>query len=149
MIVIDTNVLLHAADTSSEYHAPCRRLLEDARASTAPWFLTWGILYEFLRVATHTRVYARPRSAAQAYAFVDALLCSPSARLLTPTERHAQVLAGCLADVPEARGNLLHDLHTAALMREHGISRIVTRDSDFHRFPFLTLIDPLRAASAG
>jgi uncharacterized protein len=29
-------------------------------------------------------------------------------------------------------------------MREHGISRIVTRDRDFHRFPFLTVVDPQR-----
>jgi len=27
-------------------------------------------------------------------------------------------------------------------MREHGIRRIYTRDTDFHRFPFLEPIDP-------
>jgi predicted nucleic acid-binding protein len=27
-------------------------------------------------------------------------------------------------------------------MREHGIRRICTRDADFHRFPFLEVIDP-------
>lgn len=26
---------------------------------------------------------------------------------------------------------------------EHGIRRIYTRDTDFHRFPFLDVIDPL------
>lgn len=40
-------------------------------------------------------------------------------------------------------GNLVHDTHTAILMREHGIRRIYTRDTDFHRFPFLEPIDPL------
>lgn len=29
-------------------------------------------------------------------------------------------------------------------MREHGVSRICTRDTDFHRFPFLSVVDPLR-----
>jgi uncharacterized protein len=149
VVVFDTNVLLDAADTGSEHHPRCRRLLEDARASTMPWFLTWGIVYEFLRVATHPRVYVRPRSATEAHAFVDALLRAPSTRLLTPTARHAEALAGCLEEIPEARGNLMHDLHTAVLMREHGISRIVTRDRDFHRFPFLTVVDPLRTGSAG
>jgi hypothetical protein len=28
-------------------------------------------------------------------------------------------------------------------MREHGIRRIITRDTDFHRFPFLEPVDPL------
>ena len=149
MFVVDTNVLLYAADESSEFHAPCRRLLEGLRTGPIPWFLTWGIAYEFLRVATHPRVYPQPWSAAEAYAFLQALLRSPSARLLIPTVRHAEVLAASLADVPEARGNLLHDLHTAVLMREHGVSRIVTRDSDFHRFGYLDVVDPLRVERLG
>jgi uncharacterized protein len=148
MFAVDTNVLLYAADTSSEFHGPCRALLEQARSGAAPWFLTWDIAYEFLRVATHPRVYPRPWSATAAHGFLEALLWSSSARLLLPTDRHAVVLAACLAEVPEARGNLVHDLHTAVLMREHGISRIVTRDRDFHRFPFLTVIDPLRFPAA-
>jgi len=36
------------------------------------------------------------------------------------------------------------DTHTAVLMREHGIARICTRDTDFNQFPFLEVIDPLR-----
>jgi predicted nucleic acid-binding protein len=31
-----------------------------------------------------------------------------------------------------------------ALMREHGIRRICTRDNDVHRFKFADVIDPLR-----
>ena len=144
MFVVDTNVLLDAADESSEFHVACRNVIEGLRSGPIPWFLTWGITYEFLRVATHPRVYRQPWSAPEAYAFLDALLRSPSARLLTPTARHAEVLAASLADVPEARGNLLHDLHTAVLMREHGVSRIVTRDRDFHRFEHLDVVDPVR-----
>jgi predicted nucleic acid-binding protein len=30
-------------------------------------------------------------------------------------------------------------------MREHGIARICTRDTDFNQFPFLEVIDPLRS----
>ena len=41
-------------------------------------------------------------------------------------------------------GNLYHDAHTATLMREHGIRSIVTRDTDFHRFKFLEVLDPLQ-----
>jgi hypothetical protein len=32
-------------------------------------------------------------------------------------------------------------------MREHGIRRIYTRDTDFHRFSFVEPIDPVRPAS--
>jgi predicted nucleic acid-binding protein len=53
------------------------------------------------------------------------------------------VLAEVIAEVPHLSGNLLHGARTATLMREHGIRRICTRDTDFHRFPFLEPIDPL------
>jgi predicted nucleic acid-binding protein len=29
-------------------------------------------------------------------------------------------------------------------MREHGIRRVCTRDMDFHRFPFLEVVDPIQ-----
>ena len=44
--------------------------------------------------------------------------------------------------VPQLGGNIVHDAPTATLMREHGIRRIYARDTDFHRFPFLEVIDP-------
>jgi predicted nucleic acid-binding protein len=28
-------------------------------------------------------------------------------------------------------------------MKEHGLHRIYTRDTDFHRFPFIEVLDPL------
>jgi predicted nucleic acid-binding protein len=52
------------------------------------------------------------------------------------------VLAEVLGTMPEARGNLMHDLETVTLMREHGLSRIVTRDADFHRFGGIEVVDP-------
>lgn len=48
-----------------------------------------------------------------------------------------------ISRVPYARGNLIHDLHTAVLMREHGVGSIRTRDSDFHRFEFVEVVDPV------
>lgn len=144
MLVVDTNVLLYAADEDSEFHVRCRRLVDDLRREPAPTFVTWGICYEFLRVCTHPRVFARPWSITAAWRFLEALFAAPGFGLLLPTPRHAAVLEQMLAEMPELRGNLLHDVHTAVLMREHGVSRVCTRDADFHRFQFLTVVDPLR-----
>jgi predicted nucleic acid-binding protein len=60
-----------------------------------------------------------------------------------PTPRHVEVAAQVIRELPHLTANLFHDAHTAILMREHGIRRVVTRDTDFHRFPFLEPIDPL------
>jgi predicted nucleic acid-binding protein len=80
---------------------------------------------------------------AKAWRFVEDLLASPGLRVLTATDRHAAVAAEVFASLPHLSGNLMHDAHTAVLMREHGVRRIYTRDTDFHRFPFLEPVDPL------
>ena len=63
--------------------------------------------------------------------------------ILVATERHAAVAAQVFGEFPSLAGNLLHDTHTAVLMREHGVARICTRDADFRRFPFLEVVEPL------
>ncbi len=143
MFVVDTNVLIYAADQDSEFHEPCRAQLELWRRQSSPWYLTWSICHEFLRVSTHPRVFQKPFAANSAWAFLEAVLAAPSASLLLATDRHAKVLAATLAELPHLRGNILHDAHTAVLMREHGITRIVTRDTDFHKFKFLEVVDPI------
>ena len=144
MLVFDTNVLLYAADHDSEHHEPCRRRIEDARRSPSPAFLTWNICYEFLRASTHRWVFRSPWTPKEARGFIGALVGSPGIAVLLPTRRHAAVLEQTVAELPDVRGNQMYDLHTAVLMREHGVSRICTRDTGFHRFPFLVVVDPLR-----
>ncbi len=143
MLVLDTNVLVYAADAASPFHRACRERVEQARLDASPAFVTWSILYEFLRVTTHVRAPVSPWSQQAAWGYVESLIAPPGFEVLVATPRHASVLARTVLDVPELRGNIVHDVHTAVLMREHGISRICTRDADFRRFPFLTVLDPL------
>ena len=145
MFVADTNVLVYAADESAPEHARCRGLVEDWRRRNGAWYLTWGICYEFLRVVTHARVMRHPWTMDHGVRFLSALQESPGLGILAPTDRHARVLADVVAEVPGLSGNIVHDTQTAVLMREHGIRRICTRDTDFHRFPFLEPINPLTA----
>jgi uncharacterized protein len=142
VVVVDTNILVYAADADSPWHAGARDWLEERRGRPDAWYATWSILYEFMRVTTHPRVMRRPWSVADAWAFVTGLLGSPGLGALVPTERHAAVAEQVIAELPWLAGNLLHDAQTAILMREHGVRRICTRDTDFHRFAFLEVIDP-------
>jgi uncharacterized protein len=145
VFVVDTNVLVYAADEDAPAYARCRTLLEGWRAQHSAWYVTWGILYEFLRVSTHPKVLRNPWTAEQAWRFVEAMLAAPGLGVLVESERHSAVAAQTFRDIPHLAGNLLHDTHTAVLMREHGVRRIYTRDTDFHRFPFLEVTDPLQA----
>ena len=117
--------------------------MESWRHGALPWYLTWGVVFEFLRVVTHARVLPDPWSAEAAWSYVDALRASPSLKFLVHTDRHAAVAGEVLAAHRDLAGNLMHDAHTAILMLEHGVRRIVTRDKAFGRFPFLEVIDPL------
>ncbi|WP_324970657.1 TA system VapC family ribonuclease toxin [Methyloceanibacter sp.] len=145
MLAVDTNVLVYAADADSPLHETCRDWLERQRRRPNAWYTTWPIVYEFLRITTHPRVMRRPWTAGSAWDFVISLLASPSLEVLVPTERHAEVAEEVIAEYPHLAGNLFHDAHTAILLREHGIGRICTRDTDFNRFAFLEVIDPARA----
>jgi uncharacterized protein len=144
VLAVDTNVLVYAADAHSQFHSACREWLDRQRRRAGAWYVSWPIVYEFLRVVTHPRVMRRPWTAPKAWEFVMSLLASPGISVLTPTQRHADVAGEVFSELPHLAGNILHDAHTAILMREHGIRLICTRDTDFSRFPFLEIIDPLR-----
>ena len=134
MFVVDTNILVYAANKDAQFHEPCREALESWRRQPGAWYLTWSIVYEFLRVVTHPKVLRQPWTIQHAWKFIEVLLTSPGIDVLRETEQHENVVKDLFRDSPHLFGNLLHDAHTAALMQEHGIRRIYTRDTDFHRF---------------
>jgi toxin-antitoxin system PIN domain toxin len=143
MFVVDTNVFLYAANTSATEHVRCRQLLDQWRSQLLPWHTTWGILYELTRVATHPRVFERPWTIEAAWAAVQAILAAPGLSLLHETDRHADVAREVFSGRPPVAGNLVFEAHTAVLKREHGVARIYRRDTAFHTFPFLAVIDPM------
>lgn len=142
MLVLDTNVLIYAVNAAAPEHQACRAELEARMSASMSWFLTWGIVYEFLRAVTH-RVFPARKPFEEAWALIDTVLRSPGCTLLVETDRHRDVLAHVVAEVPGVSSNQMHDAHIATLMREHGIRQIVTRDVGFHRFPWIEVVDPL------
>jgi len=147
MFVVDTNVLVYAVDGGSPFHAACRATVDRLRLESGTGFVTWSIVYEFVRVVTHAK-RSRRLSAAQAWETVRTLLASPGLEVLAETERHADVARQVVREVPDISGNFVDDAHIAILMREHGLRRIYTRDAGFHRFPFLEPVDPVRSAAS-
>lgn len=146
MFVIDTNLLLYAVNPASPEHRRARGLVDQWRRGDRAWFLTWSIVYEFLRVSTHARVFPHPMALRDAQAWIGALLGGRDDRILVATDRHRQVLDDAVASHPHVRGNPVHDLHIATLMMEHGVPEIRTADADFHQFRFLRVVNPLTTA---
>ena len=134
MFVVDSNVLLHAVNAASPHHVTAKALLSDRLGGVRPIFLTWGIAYEFLRVATHRAVFPRPMTLADAIDFLHLLIDNPRVEVLAETPAHVTLLREAANRMPSLSGSVLHDLHTALLMREWGVTDIVTEDADFHKF---------------
>jgi hypothetical protein len=143
LFVADTNLLLYAANRRAPQHPAAKEMLRRWRSNTEAWFVTWSILYEFLRVATHPRIFEQPLTFTKAWDFFAGLFTSPSFGVLTETEHHPEILRDLANQYPDLSGNQVHDLHIAAVMKEHGIAEIRTADTDFHQFRFLRVVNPL------
>lgn len=132
MKVVDANVLLYAVNTASEHHEPSVRWLDGALSGADSVGLAWVPLLAFVRLSTKEGLFPSPLRPENAIGQVADWLTAPTAVLVNPTARHAQILTGMLAQVG-AGGNLVNDAHLAALAVEHRAS-IVSYDSDFGRF---------------
>ena len=142
--VIDTNILLYAANRDVPEYRAASGFLGKVLNSTERWYLTEGIVYEFLRVATHPKVFSAPLSARNALSFVKALTDCQALEVLVAGERHWQTLGEVIADLSPPSGNLFFDIRTAALMREHGVREIYTADVHFKLFSGIKVLNPLR-----
>ena len=143
MFVVDTNLLIYAVDEDFAEQRQMRQLLEQWGSASETWYLTWSIVYEFLSVSTQRKAFAHALSFSQAWDFVEGLWAFPSFDILLETERHSDVIRELAREYPHTSGTRFHDLHIAAIMREHGITEIRTADTDFHQFQFLRVINPL------
>lgn len=139
MIAVDTNVLVYAHRDTSPQHAAAAGWLRHLAEGHVPWGLPAFVLGEFVRVVTHRQIFANPSSLDQAMEFLEALLESPTVRLLSPGPRYFPLFSR-QARHADARGNLIFDAQIAAVCGEHGASRLLTTDRDFHRFPGVEVV---------
>ena len=141
-MIVDANVLLHAVDSTSHFHATARTWLEKAMNGVERVGLPWVSLMAFQRIITHPRVTASPLTPADAWSCITDWLDADQAWVPAPGSRHRDILGQLLID-GDLRGNLVADAHLAALAIEHGTA-ICSFDSDFARFDGIRWINPDR-----
>lgn len=138
---VDVNVLLYASDSASDCHSLAAAFLRSVIAGTEICYIPWPTVLSYLRMATHPRIFATPLSPREAQQNIGRLLNCAHIRCIAETDDFWQTYQQ-IADTIPARGNLVPDLHLAALLKLHGIRTLYTRDRDFARFPFLRVINP-------
>ena len=141
MQAVDTNVLVAAHFETAPGHRSAHDLLTLLAEGDVPWVIPWPCIYEFLRVATHPRIFHPPLPLDRALGSLSSLLESPTLRLISETHRHDEIMMRVIAGAG-ATGNLVHDGHIAALCLEHGVRQILTGDRDFARFEGVSATNP-------
>ena len=139
MVLVDTNILLYAVNRDSPNSALALEAIETLMNGTEDWVLTWGIIYEFMRVVTHPRVFENPLTIRNACDLLEDWISSESCSVISDSDFHLQEMKESIAEVSRISGNMLHDLHHAVNMREHGITEILTADRDFLAFPWVRI----------
>ncbi|MFA6033392.1 MAG: TA system VapC family ribonuclease toxin [Myxococcota bacterium] len=139
MMAVDTNVLIYAHRTETPKHEQAKKWLISLAEGSAEWAIPAACIAEFLRVTTHRRIFDPPSTVVQSTAFLDALMGSPSLKVICPGCDFYSMLTE-LVRSSNSTGNLVFDAQIAAICRENGVSTLLTEDRDFLRFPGLKII---------
>ena len=74
MILPDTNLLIYAYDQSSPFHTRAKAWCERLMTGPAPVILLPSVVFGFVRIATHPRVFQEPLAVGEAAALVRSWL---------------------------------------------------------------------------
>jgi hypothetical protein len=138
---IDTNILLYSVDEQSPFHASAKKFLLDTLRSGDTLYLPWPVVYSFLRIATHSGIFAHPLSPVEALDNMTQLIEMNTVELLADTPASWNIYS-ILQHECKVRGNIVPDARIAALLEANGIRTLYTNDTDFRTFPFLRPVNP-------
>ena len=139
----DANLLLYASDESSEFHVRAKAFVIGRREDSDILCLTWPVLMAYQRIATHPSIFTKPMSAETAWGNVQQLLKLPRTRVIQETASFALDYAEVVQSAG-VYGNLVPDAQIATILRQHGVRKFYTADTDFKKFDFLEVVNPLK-----
>jgi len=138
----DANLLLYAVHSESEFHKPAKIFIEKCMGGKELWALPWPVIHGFLRISTHASVFPNPLTPPQAVSVIENLARLPHVQFIGEKPGFWDGYKTLLVD-RQARGNLVTDTLIAALLTEHGIKTLYTKDRDFLRFDGIKVVDPI------
>ncbi len=142
MIAVDTNILVYAHRSDSEWNDRAHGAVSALASSRSSWGIPWPCVHEFIAIVTHPRIYDPPSTLEQAIEQLDAWFESPSLALLAEDDLYWPVLREVVRHAKIA-GPRVHDARIAALCRVHGVRELWSVDRDFGRFSSLAVRNPL------
>jgi len=138
---IDANVLVYASNEDDPATEAARAFVARLAAGPDLVVLFWPVLIGYLRIATHPSIFAAPLAPAIAERNVESLLDRPHIRVVSELQGYWTTYRHVTGQTP-VRGNLVSDAALVALMRQHGVTTIWTRDRDLRKFDGITARSP-------
>lgn len=141
MILPDANLLLYAYDESSPFHAKAKAWCERIMKGPAPVVMLPGVVFAFVRIATHPRVFNDPLAVAEAALHVRSWLSRRHVRIheMLPEDIESTL---DLLEAAGTAGNLTSDAQIAAVAIRLD-AEVHTADLDFGRFAEVRFVNPL------
>ena len=141
MILPDANLLLYAYDQSSPFHPKAAAWCENIMSRSSPVILLPVVVFGFVRISTHPRIFTNPLSVAEASAHVRSWLGRKQVRLHDMLPEDVETALTLLESAGTA-GNLTTDAQIAAVALRLD-AEVHTADLDFGRFARLRFSNPL------
>jgi uncharacterized protein len=139
-VTVDANVLVYASNEADPLHGQALELVQRLSAGPALIYLFWPAIMGYLRIVTHPSILPAPLSPSDAVANVSTLLERAHVRALGEADGFWTLYRETARQ--DTAGNHVPDAHLTALMRQHGVATIYTRDRDFRRFEGIEVRDP-------
>lgn len=141
MILLDTNILVHATGAQSPRHAKAKELRDQAAAGRFDACIAAQILTEFYAVVTDPRRFQPALTPSQAQRELQTYLSS-SLKLILPKDTTMLRMLNLLG-FKLVRSGRIFDVFLAATMLDNGVRRIYTENTnDFKAIDEIDASDP-------
>ena len=141
--VVDTNVLVYAADTSSSFHERSQQLRDRGFRGEVPLVVAPQVLMEFFAAITSPWRVSLPRSSEEARAEVEKYACADNMLKIYPDRTALDRTIELLHHHLQVARQEIFDLFLVATMLANGVTRIYTYNQQhFTRFAGIEVLTP-------
>ena len=143
LALLDTNILVYAADEMSEFHVPAKQLRDRGVQGDIAVAVSPQILFEFFAVITNPRRVTQPRSPQEAREEMEKYLHTPTIQKIYPGDDITFRVITLLQQYPQITRQDIFDALLVATMQTNGIRRIYTYNRQhFTPFPDIEVLTP-------
>ena len=135
LALLDTNILVYAADETSEFHVASKQLRDRGVQGDIPVAVSPQILFEFFAVVTNPRRVMQPRSPQEARDEMEKYFRAATIRKIYPGDDIVERMLALLQQHPQVTRQDIFDCVLMATMQTNGVRRIYTYNRQ-HFTPF-------------